>query len=525
MYISLDALTDWPALSKWTQPNYLRSKLAHESVTIDRVPLSEDGCSYGDSVVGGLFVTPHEEQMKFGEFLDEIEKSNKNPSEGVLYCQHQNSSLTEEFSSLIDDAPELSWASEAFNAAPDAVNLWVGENRSISTLHHDPYENMYAVVTGTKKFLLYPPSDYHWLDKREYPRASWKYDPSTEGSNRFTVVPDPDGQRTAWFDLEPQGPNGCLKKETTSPSIPLVLDKDSTVPMPAPGPFPSYETHPPMASHLRSEHSMPIWVELKAGEVLYLPSLWFHRVAQEGDETGKTIAVNFWYDMSYDSRYTSFRFLEQASNQHRQLHGAIAPKVTTEKPSTNSAAVEPTPSPSPPPPTSSASISSPLPSSPPDWPNITVLPPVRRFVVGSKNQTKVGAVRAVVDRIFNSLHSDSWLVKSGRESLDTVRCNDVVGVETASGVGAQPLSGDETKAGALNRARAVLKADPFAEYGIGIEGGIEKVGDEWFECGWVAVIDRIGRVGIGTSARFQISASVEWHFTQIIGIDSSRFTL
>lgn len=46
-------------------------------------------------------------------------------------------------------------------------------------------------------------------------------------------------------------------------------------------------------------------VTLKKGDMLYLPALWFHRVAQdvgwgpEGEGVGKrsTIAVNWWSDM------------------------------------------------------------------------------------------------------------------------------------------------------------------------------------------------------------------------------------
>lgn len=35
----------------------------------------------------------------------------------------------------------------------------------------------------------------------------------------------------------------------------------------------------------------PLTVEVHAGDVLYLPSLWYHHVAQEGDPC---IAVNTW---------------------------------------------------------------------------------------------------------------------------------------------------------------------------------------------------------------------------------------
>lgn len=353
-----EAMGDWPALKKWRMKNYLRSKLHQSSVTIDRVPVTGGGRGFGDSVVGGYFVTPSEEQMPFGAFLDWLDRKDKPPEDGVLYCQHQNSSLTSEFHALTADVPEFAWATNAFNCDPDAVNLWFGEDRSVSTLHQDPYENMYAVVQGRKRFLLYPPSDYHWLDKREYPKAKWKYDPSTRAPtsttdapatvsdaaasnaassigdassssptstsaapatattsssssssadplSRFTLEPSPDGERTAWFDLEPEQdpeqddapvPDAAAAAEKVRLNLRVAPDA-AVQELPPPGPFPPYSTHPPMSSALRREYASPMWVDLDAGEVLYLPSLWFHRVAQKGvDDEGKTIAVNFWSD-------------------------------------------------------------------------------------------------------------------------------------------------------------------------------------------------------------------------------------
>ena len=42
----------------------------------------------------------------------------------------------------------------------------------------------------------------------------------------------------------------------------------------------------------------PITATVRAGEVLYLPALWWHAVSQRGGAGGSTIAVNSWYDPS-----------------------------------------------------------------------------------------------------------------------------------------------------------------------------------------------------------------------------------
>lgn len=47
----------------------------------------------------------------------------------------------------------------------------------------------------------------------------------------------------------------------------------------------------------------PLIVDVNAGEMLFLPALWYHKVEQECDQDGLCIAVNYWYDMDYDFRY------------------------------------------------------------------------------------------------------------------------------------------------------------------------------------------------------------------------------
>jgi inosine/xanthosine triphosphatase len=106
-----------------------------------------------------------------------------------------------------------------------------------------------------------------------------------------------------------------------------------------------------------------------------------------------------------------------------------------------------------------------------------------RIGVGSGNPAKVEPVREVAEALF-----------PGAE---------VFAREVGSGVREQPLSEQETLRGALNRARGIVKADE-AVLGVGIEGGIASVGGVHFGFTWVAVVDREGRTGLGSSARFEI---------------------
>ena len=86
----------------------------------------------------------------------------------IPYVSRQNDSLTEEFPELAGDCDEhLPWATEAFGAPPDAVNLWCGDERAETTFHRDHYENVYCVVSGVKIFHLLPPADGHRLRYRQ----------------------------------------------------------------------------------------------------------------------------------------------------------------------------------------------------------------------------------------------------------------------------------------------------------------------------------------------------------------------
>lgn len=62
---------------------------------------------------------------------------------GVCYLSEQNSSFRTEFAPLRADVDaDLVWATAAFGAAAEAVNLWMGDGRAVSAMHKDHYENM-----------------------------------------------------------------------------------------------------------------------------------------------------------------------------------------------------------------------------------------------------------------------------------------------------------------------------------------------------------------------------------------------
>jgi inosine/xanthosine triphosphatase len=91
-----------------------------------------------------------------------------------------------------------------------------------------------------------------------------------------------------------------------------------------------------------------------------------------------------------------------------------------------------------------------------------------RVAVGSKNPLKRRAVAAVLRRIYPRAA--------------------VSAVEVDSGVSANPLSNEETLAGAIQRARSARRKTG-ARWGVGLEGGMAKISGRWFTCVWCAVWD------------------------------------
>lgn len=115
-----------------------------------------------------------------------------------------------------------------------------------------------------------------------------------------------------------------------------------------------------------------------------------------------------------------------------------------------------------------------------------------KIAIGSKNPAKIKAVEDAFRSFFPS------------ETLD------FIAVEVASGVSDQPMNDKETVTGARNRAMASLNATK-ADYGVGLEGGLQQLDDFWLTGNIAAVVKKEGRAGVGMSARIAIPASVYEH--------------
>lgn len=134
--------------------------------------------------------------------------------------------------------------------------------------------------------------DSKWLFKFKNMRGNSVFSRS-ENSAQFSKV------ETGEFKLELENPARHVPWCSVNPyplPLPLPLPENMEKEM---SEFPLYYNGP-----------KPFEVTVKAGEILYLPSMWFHHVRQTPDNRGLTIAVNYWYDMQFDIKYAYFNFLQ-----------------------------------------------------------------------------------------------------------------------------------------------------------------------------------------------------------------------
>jgi inosine/xanthosine triphosphatase len=106
-----------------------------------------------------------------------------------------------------------------------------------------------------------------------------------------------------------------------------------------------------------------------------------------------------------------------------------------------------------------------------------------QVVVGSTNPIKVAAVEVSFLRQWPSAK--------------------VVGSAVETGVSEMPMSDEECVSGARNRARLALQQSD-AEFGVGLEGGVNPEASGLMLLGWVAIVHRDGQESVGCTAKIPL---------------------
>ena len=111
------------------------------------------------------------------------------------------------------------------------------------------------------------------------------------------------------------------------------------------------------------------------------------------------------------------------------------------------------------------------------------------IIVASKNPVKIGAA----EKAFAQLFPNQALT--------------VTGLSVPSGVSDQPMTEEETKLGAYNRAQNAKMAHPNADYYVGMEGGISQFPEGMAAFAWMCVMAENGN-GYARTASFFLPPAV-----------------
>ena len=116
---------------------------------------------------------------------------------------------------------------------------------------------------------------------------------------------------------------------------------------------------------------------------------------------------------------------------------------------------------------------------------------LKRIVVASHNPAKL---RAVVEAFSRQFPDET---------------PEVAPVTCTSDVSDQPMSDEETRRGARNRARNARKVQPEADFWIGLEGGIETVDEQLMAFAWMVVLGADGNIGEARTVTLPLPPAVK----------------
>ncbi|KAF5970320.1 putative phospholipase [Fusarium bulbicola] len=255
--------SSWKACQDWNSA-YLLSVMKGQNVNVAVTPYGNaDMPTVPPGEESLVFAKPHYEYQPFEELLEYVARQGADPDfppdAEVRYAQTQNDNLREEYITLFSDVQkDIPFARIALNKSPDAVNLWIGNSKSVTAMHKDNYENLYVQILGRKHFVLLPSLCHPCVNEQPLRPATY-----TRGENGMKLKLDPDDEAVPFAIWDPDNP----KQNATK------------------------------FSHL----ARPLRVTLNPGDMLYLPAMWYHKVLQscaEEDE-GFVLAVNYWYQTTY----------------------------------------------------------------------------------------------------------------------------------------------------------------------------------------------------------------------------------
>ncbi|TSI03070.1 DUF84 family protein [Lysinibacillus sp. BW-2-10] len=112
---------------------------------------------------------------------------------------------------------------------------------------------------------------------------------------------------------------------------------------------------------------------------------------------------------------------------------------------------------------------------------------VLQVAIGTKNKAKTAAIQNIVGTYFDHVHFEQYTVSSN--------------------VSEQPFSNEETRQGAINRARNTLQV-AGADLNFGLEGGVHEIDGLMYCCNWGAIALKDGTVLTCAGAQFLLPEEI-----------------
>lgn len=237
---------------------------------------------------------------------DQMRKS-KVEGERLLYYSNPIEKDFSSIASLLDGTQWLRSKHEAQgNTMPSQTNVWIGGAGISTPVHNDAFDNFYVQLSGTKRFVLFPP----WLHRslHLFPSLHPKHQQSQVLLEDFDFDQQKDTAQTS-PDSPPAVPAHFPNfLSWTSSSLSGSSSSSSSSPSPSPSPFSSSASSSPSSSTPSSpsypsstSFLSPLVVDLHPGEVLFIPELWFHHVSS----LSPSLSINVWTRSTETAQFTA----------------------------------------------------------------------------------------------------------------------------------------------------------------------------------------------------------------------------
>jgi jumonji domain-containing protein 7 len=211
-----------------------------------------------------VMVRPGQAELSMSEILQLFQNETRNLDlDSWISAYIEYTPMSSNFAELKTDVPE----SELFRELKlKHQNIWIGDGQTLGKMHFDEFENSLVMIKGKKQFIIYEPHKNYKLYEGHIPEA------------RLNAV----NKGYLKYDLERTG----------------LLESTSLVMSPVDILEPNFELFP------NFKDAVPMNCTVNEGEMLFLPSFWWHEVQSYPAESEPlNIAVNFWYEPFFKKEF------------------------------------------------------------------------------------------------------------------------------------------------------------------------------------------------------------------------------